>query len=63
MEFTDTAILILAIFCAVALTPAIAVGLIFNLAVEAGQGITHPVVRVLGSKRWRRYEHQKITCQ
>jgi hypothetical protein len=55
----------LVIFCAVALTPATAVaaGLSFSLAVDAGQGMTHPVVRVLGSKRWRRYEHRKITGQ
>lgn len=63
MEFNDTAILVLVIFCGVILIPALAMagGLIFSLAADAGKGTTQSVVRIRGSRKWRRYEHRTIT--
>jgi hypothetical protein len=63
MVFNDTAILVLVVVCGVVLTPAlvIAIGLTFGLATDVGRSMTHSVIRVRVSEKWRRYEHRKIT--
>ena len=65
MELNDTAVPVFIMLCGVVLIPAFAVmsGLIFSLAAGVERGMTPSVVRVRGSKRWRRYEHRKNTGQ
>jgi hypothetical protein len=63
MEFNDTALPVFFMLCGIVLLPALAFTgcLVFSLAADAGRRMTHSVVRVRGSKKWRRYEHRKIT--